>query len=371
LPRIGNREIDLGAYEYQPPPSFVPIFVAGGAPGRVQVRRIPDGALLYDFAPYPAPYAGSVSVAVGDINGDGYPDVVTGAAVGNPHVKVFDGRAFALGTFDPNNPDASLLASFFAYGTGFNIGANVAVGDVSGNGLADIVTGATAGNPDVHVYSGRDIALHTFDPNGASLLAQWFAYGLNFNIGANVAVGDVAANGYSDVVTGATAGNPHVKVYRGKDIATGTFDPNHPDASLLTEFFVHSPDYQGSDYGTFVAVGDVNGDGYGDLITGLSHSTAVFVYDGRAVAGGTFDGNNPRTNELTFFTLVPTLAPIGATVGSADFETDGKADIVTGLTGQSASVEVVDGLASGVSPPAVDNLQFVIPDIQGGLYVSA
>jgi hypothetical protein len=310
-------------------------------------------------------------VAAGDINGDGYPDVVTGAAVGNPHVKVYDGRAIALGTFDPNNPDASLLASFFAYGAGFNIGANVAVGDVSGNGLADIVTGASAGNPDVRVFSGQDIARGTFDPTGASLLAHWFAYGLDFNIGANVAAGDVAADGESDVVTGATAGNPHVKVYRGADIALGTFDPNNPDASLLTGFFVHAPDYQGFNYGAFVAVGDVNGDGYGDVVCGLSHSTAVFVYDGRAVAGGTFDGNNPKAQELTFFTVLPTLAPIGVTVGSADFEADGKADIVTGLTGPSASLEVVDGLASGVSPPAVNNLQFVIPDIQGGLDVNA
>jgi hypothetical protein len=370
-PRIANREIDIGAFESQPPAGFVQFFVVGGAPGHAQVRRVSDGSLLYDFTPYAAPYAGSVAVAMGDVNGDGYPDVVTGAAIGNPHLKVYDGRAFALGTFDPNNPDASLLAQWFPYGVGFNIGANVAVGDVNGDGFADVVSGASAGNPDVRVYSGKDIAQGTFDPTGASLLAHWFAYGLNFNIGANVAVGDVNADGFGDVVTGATAGNPHIKVYTGKDIASGTFSTFNPDASLLASFFVHSPDYLGFNYGSFVAIGDVNGDGYPDLITGLSHSTSVFVYDGQAVAGGTFDDTNPRASELTFFTVAATLAPIGVSVGSADFDADGKADIITGLTAQSPSLEVVDGLAHGVMPPAINNIRFLVPGIQSGLYVNA
>src|SRR5262249_45919152 len=48
-PRIANREIDIGAYEYQPPAGFVPFFALGGSPGRVQLRRVTDGSLLDDF----------------------------------------------------------------------------------------------------------------------------------------------------------------------------------------------------------------------------------------------------------------------------------------------------------------------------------
>jgi hypothetical protein len=368
-PRIANREIDIGAYESQPPPGFVPIFVDGGAPGRVQVRRVVDGSVLTEFAPYGSDYTASISVAVGDINGDGYPDIVTGAGAGNPHVKVYDGKAIALGTFDPNNPDASLLASFFAYGLGFNIGANVAVGDVNGNGFADIVTGATAGNPDVRVFRGQDIAQGKFDPNGASVVAQWFAYGLSFNIGVNVAVGDVSGDGFDDVVTGATAGNTQVNVYDGSAIARQLFDPNHPDHSLLTSFFI--PNTLGQNFGAFVAVGDVNAGGYGDLIVGLSQSPDVYVYDGRAIAGRTFDPNKPTAGQLTHFVAFPTPFPDGVTVGAGDFEADGKADIVTGLTGQSPLLAVIDGLATGIEPPAVNNLRFTATGIQDGLYVNA
>src|SRR5262249_33707655 len=116
------------------------IFAIGGAPRHVQGRPGRDGKLLYDFAPSRSSVTAGVTVAVGDINGDGYPDLVTGAAAGNPHVKVYDGKAVALGTFNAANPDASLLTQFFPYGLNFNIGANVAVGDVDADGFADIVT---------------------------------------------------------------------------------------------------------------------------------------------------------------------------------------------------------------------------------------
>src|SRR5262249_54440724 len=156
---------------------------------------------------------------------DGYKDLVVAATAGNPDVRVYDGQAFANGTFNAANPSASLLAQFFAYGLNFNVGANVAAGDIEHDGYADIVTGATAGNPDVHIYPGKDIAQGKFDPSGKSLIAQFFPYALQFNVGANVAVGDVNGDGYADVVTGATTGNPDVRVYSGQDLAHGTFDP--------------------------------------------------------------------------------------------------------------------------------------------------
>jgi len=221
-----TRAVDIRGRHVRTPPDLVPFFAVGGSPGRVQLHRVSDGSLLTDFTPYPAPYTGSVTVAVGDLNGDGYPDLIVGAASGNPHVKIYDGQAIATGTFDPANPDASLVTQFFAYGTNYDIGINVAVGEVKGDDYLDLITGATAGNPHVKVFDGRDIATGTFDPAhpDASLITSFFAYGLNDNLGANVAAGDVIGDRFADVVTGATAGNPHVKVFSGRDMATGTFE---------------------------------------------------------------------------------------------------------------------------------------------------
>src|SRR5262249_13794987 len=154
----------------------------------------------------------------------GFADIVTGASAGNPDVHVYNGKDVASGTFDPNG--ASLLAQFFPYALQFNVGADVAAGGANRDGFAGIGTGPTPGNPRVGVYNGKDAAGKTFNPAGPSMLAQFFAFGLNFNVGAFVTVGDVNGDGFGDVIVGASAGNPQVKVYDGQAIARGHFDAN-------------------------------------------------------------------------------------------------------------------------------------------------
>jgi len=325
-------------------------------------------------------------VAVGDVNGDGIPDLVTGAGAGNPDVRVFDGLALENGSFNPANPSASLLAQWFAYGLNFNVGANVAVGDVEKDGFADIVTGATVGNPHVKVYSGKDIATHTFDPNGASVVASWFAYGLQFNIGANVAVGDVSGNGYADVVTGASAGNPHVKVYNGKDIALHTFDPN--GSSVLASWFAFGLQFG---IGATVAIRDVpnplpvsegGGGGIpgqlgpaeiGDVVVGAaSGNPQVKVYNGGAIADGIFQPANPDSSLLNqFFAYDRLNANVGVSVAAADFEGTGNFDILTGPTQAPANFRVVKSNATGMVPPAVNGIDLVATDLTDGLFVGA
>jgi predicted outer membrane repeat protein len=332
------------------------LFAVAGS-GRVQVRRVSDGGLVLDFVPYPG-YNGPISVALGDINGDGFPDLVTGAMEGSPDVRVFDGQALAQGV-------VKQLVQFFPYGTGFNVGANVAVGDINGDGYADIVTGATLGNPDTRVYNGKDIALGTFNPNGSSLLAQWFPYALQFNVGTNVAVGDVNGDGYADIVTGANIGNPDVRVYNGKDLATGHFNP--AGASQLAQVFAFGT---GFNVGAFVAVGDVNGDGFGDVIVGASAGNPqVKVYDGQSIAQGHFDPNASLLDQ--FFAYNSAGTNQGVTVAAADFEGTGNFDILTGTTQGTPNYRVVKGNATGTLPPAVNGIDAMATDITGGLSVGA
>ena len=370
LPRIANGVIDIGAYEVQKPSAGDRFFALGGAPGRVQVRRTTDNAPIADFTPYGPSYNGAVAVAVGDVEGTGVPDLVTAALVGNPHVKVYSGKAL-LSNFDPANPDASLLTSFFAYGIHFNIGANVAVGDINGDGFGDIVTGASAGNPQVKVYDGKAIAQHTFNPANpdASLLASFFAYGLNFNIGANVAVGDVNHDGFADIVTGATAGNPQVKVYDGKAIAKGTFNGANPDASLLASFFAFGLNYN---IGAFVSVGDVTGNGFGDVIVGAAAGNPqVKVYNGQAIANHSFNGGNPDANLLASFFAYGLNYNIGASVSAANFDAGGPADILTGAAQGAPHYRLVKGLSSGIQPPAEHGIDMAASDMTGGIFVGA
>jgi hypothetical protein len=251
--------------------SGAPALITGTGVGQGQVKIFdgqaiangsivngPDSHLLANWFPFPIQFNVGVNVAVGDIEGTGFPDIVVGAAAGNPDVRVYRGQDIANNVFDPNG--SSLLVQFFPYGLGFNIGANVALGDINHDGFADLVTGPTAGNPDVRVFNGRDLAHRTLN-----LLAQFFAYGLQFNIGAFVAVGDVQGNNFPDIITGASTGNPQAKVYRGTAIASFTFDSSNPDASLLTQFFAFD---LGQNIGVTVGSGDIEMNGRWDLVTG-------------------------------------------------------------------------------------------------------
>jgi len=212
------------------------IFAVGAGSGGAPIVRVysPVGNLVASFFAYDPNYRGGVNVAVGDVTGDGIPDVVTGTGPGGgPHVKVFDGRDF------------SNVGNMFATHSGFRGGVHVAVGDVDGDGKADIITGAgNTGAPQVQVFRGSDYAQ----------IRNFFAYDQGFRGGVNVAAGDVNGDGRADIVAGAGIGGaPHVKVFDG---ASG--------AERLS-FFAYESTQTG---GVNVAVGDVDGDGRAEIVTG-------------------------------------------------------------------------------------------------------
>jgi hypothetical protein len=353
----GQYEPWVGAYK-----ELTPFFFAvGGAPGLVEIHKTSDGSLLAEFAPFGSAYTGTVTVAVGDVSGDGFDDLVAATTTGPSLVKVYNGAAIFNGIFAAN-PEGNLLAQFAPYDAAYKVGVNVAVGDINNDGYADIVTGAMAGNPHVKVYDGKGVLQDSAHAD-AHLLASFFAYGVNFNVGANVAVGDINNDGYADLVTGATAGNPHVKAYNGQAIAQGTFNSANPDASLLASFFAYGLNFN---VGATVAVGDVAGDGHGDIITGASTGNPhVKVYSGQAIAQGVFN-DSPEAYVLDQFFAYALQGNVGVVVGAADFDGSGKADILTGATG-TPHYRVISGTATGTNPPAI--LEGVSSELQGGICV--
>src|SRR5262249_35858589 len=125
-----GRIVDPGG----PGVNVVPILAVGpdsGSQPQVKVYNAANHELRFRFYAYDKSFTGGVRVAVGDINGDGQDDIITGAgAGGGSQVRVFDGKN--------GSPLSGTLGSFNAFDTGFTSGVYVAAADVNGDGHADI-----------------------------------------------------------------------------------------------------------------------------------------------------------------------------------------------------------------------------------------
>lgn len=268
------------------PPSIT--FVGADVDGDTVRLFDASGSPAFDFMPYAAGYKGGVRVAVGDVNGDGAADMIVAPGTGaGPHVKVFDGVTGALSR------------EFFPFDSGFLGGVYVAAGDVNGDGTADIIVavGPAAGTSGhVKVFSGRS----------GGEIRSFFAYP-GFSGGVTVAAGDVNGDGRADIITGAASESAgHVKVFDGRSGAE------------LRSFLAYDAGFTG---GVFVGGGDIDGDGFDDIITGA----------GPAESGGphvkVFSGADHSL--LASFLAYSSTFKGGVRVGAGDVNGDGVPDVIT------------------------------------------
>ena len=248
----------------------------GGGPrvvifdGSVQDRTTANrGTILADFFAYEDTFRGGVIVAAGDVNGDGFEDVVAGTGVGGgPRVRVFSGVDLAPGASTPNP-----IKDFFAYEDTFRGGVNVAASDINGDGFADLIAGA--GN-------GGGPRVRTFDSKTNALTADFFAYEDTFRGGVFVAAGNVTPDGRVNIVTGTgPGGGPVVRVFDAQTPQNRDTAPafNAFDGNVRT--------------GVRVATNDFGPDGFDELVaaTGPGSPAAVRAFNaaGTQVATLPFD----------------------------------------------------------------------------------
>lgn len=162
-------------------------------------------SILHSFLAYPA-FAGGVRVAAGDVNGDGADDVIIAPGPGRgPRIQVFNGLTGAT------------LRDFLAYDETFTGGVFVAAGDVNGDGVDDLVTGAgLGGGPRVRVFDGTTL----------NSLADFLAFDPAFTGGVHVAAGDVNGDAKADLVVGQSSMGGTVRVFATPSLGlTNTFQP--------------------------------------------------------------------------------------------------------------------------------------------------
>jgi hypothetical protein len=287
------------------------------------LRRAPDWTAESDQA---YSYFGAAVSTAGDVNGDGYSDVIVGADWfdgGDPNegrAFVYHGSAAGLSTTPDWIAESDQFWAFF----GISVGT---VGDANGDGYDDVIVGASS-------YSnGQDLEGRAFvyhgSPAGLSATPSWTAesdQALAF-FGASVGTaGDVNGDGYDDAIVGAynyddgQAGEGWSFVYQGSAAGLSAT----PDWTAQTD---QAFARLGISVGT---AGDVNGDGYDDVIVGAYHYTngqdsegRAFVYHGSPAGLSAAPYWRVESNQVS--------ALFGFSVGTAgDVNGDGYDDVIVG-----------------------------------------
>jgi hypothetical protein len=342
-------------------------------------------------------WAGRVAPA-GDVNGDGFDDMLVGAQLGDDggiwdagEAYVVFGSASGFGTVDATGRAVIDLTSLSA-AQGFIIQGDVAgdqagrvgpAGDVNGDGFDDVIVGAifgddggsNAGESYVVFGSalgfGAPVTVGGFTRQVIDLTTLTAAQGFVIqgdaagdNLGHSVAsAGDVNGDGFDDVIIaaplgddgGTDAGEAYVVFGSssgfGSPVVAGGFTRQVIDLTTLTaaQGFIIQGDAAGDAASQVSPVGDINGDGFADLVVGANggddggaNAGEAYVIFGSSAGLGTVDGTGRRVFDLT--TLAPSQGFIiqgdsegdaaGANVYSAgDFNGDGFDDLIVGAPG--------------------------------------
>lgn len=242
-----------------------------------------DGSIFKSFFPYSPTFKGPIHVATGNLDRDLPEEIVTGAGFGGgPHVRIFD-------------VEGRLKGQFFAYDKNRRNGVMVAVGDIDGDGISEIVTGSGKGfKPEVKIFR-----------KDGTVVSSFLAYNEKFLGGVNVASGDINGDGIDEIVTGpGLGGGPHIRIF-------------DKDGKVIRQFFAFNAESRG---GAQVAVGDTNNDIFEEIIT--------------AVEGGS--GPVVRVYRTTDFQLIGeflAFAPnsfSGLYLAVGDHDSDGANEIIVG-----------------------------------------
>jgi hypothetical protein len=169
--------------------------------------------------------------ALGDVNGDGILDVFSIAAFnGGPRTALYDGKDVLVARSAGRDP-IKLVGDFFAAPSGADEGRggrSIAVGDVNGDGVADLI--ATGDNllgtgNQIVIFSGADLVAGRFPGFGATPIANFTVGGQSPGALISVATVNADGDGRADLAVGSGAGQASlVKVYLGKDLS-GTTEP--------------------------------------------------------------------------------------------------------------------------------------------------
>ena len=345
---------------------------------------------------------GSDGIAFGDVNGDGYDDLIIGALRADPGGRsnagevyvIYGSASLPVSTVDLNTDGAiSAAGETRILGDDGNdlSGSAVASGDVNGDGCDDVIIGVPRGAPggrteagEIYIIYGSDSLPGTIvdlNTDGAiSPAGETRILGDDFfdRAGTSVASGDVNGDGYDDVIIGAPFADPGSparsdagEVYvvyggvgrPGTAVSLSSLPGTHGETRILG-------DDAGGRAGSVVDCGDVNGDGYDDIAFGAPRvdpagrtnaGASCVVYGGAGLPASIVDlADGPGVNGETRVLGDDNDDYSGWSIATADVDGDGRDDVIIGAyradpggRGDAGEVYVIYG-SGGLPGTSVD-----------------
>ncbi|MFC7498316.1 hypothetical protein ACFQRC_03675 [Enterovirga sp. GCM10030262] len=391
----GVNDIIVGAYgpDYGGDYSGAAYVIFGKTSGLADIDlgslAAADGFVIEGAARFDS--AGTRVASAGDVNGDGFDDMLVGAPYGQATYGweyagvsyLIFGKAggFAdidLAVLDPTDGFRIEGAIYDAYAAAVS-----SAGDINGDGFDDIIVGAREGGDyggfrpgEAYVIFGKASGFADIDVGNLAAADGFTLRGEADNDNAGVTVssaGDINDDGFDDIVIGAP-GNDEAGVDAGAAYVLFGKASGFTDIDLSSlaagDGFVISGDAEGDKLGAVSSAGDFNGDGFADIIVGAPHGDDGGTSAGEAyVIFGKASGFGP----IDLSSLAPEDGLIlqggafdwaGYSVASAgDLNGDGFDDLVVGAKRDaragldSGSAYVIFGRASGGGTPEADNLE--------------
>ncbi|EQA47146.1 FG-GAP repeat protein [Leptospira broomii serovar Hurstbridge str. 5399] len=268
-------------------------------------------------------------VDLGDVNGDGYADLAAGATAYSANT----GQVYIFHSTGITGISASSVGNANATITGIagsQLGYALALGDINGDGYADLATGA-------YMYSNHAGQAYVFHSTGSAGITASSYSGASTtiigpgtsNFAASLALGDVNGDGYADLALG---GN-YYNTSRGNIWIFHSAGSGGITASSYSSANTNIPgETIYNDFGLPLAFGDVNGDGYADLASGANRynntfTGKVYVFQSTGINGITVSAAGSATTMITGQTSGDTF---GGNLTFGDINGDGYADLAAG-----------------------------------------
>jgi hypothetical protein len=376
IPSGGRIDLAFAMPPISPALTGIPIVMQGYVPFALsnsatlpldEAYYVPAAALVLTS---PQPQAGAKfgdRVATGDLNGDGAVDIVVGAWFEDYGGFDFAGRAYIF--WGPSFTSTLVLDPPSPYPAG-EFGDGVAVADFDGDGLVDLMVGEASGYPFssvgpgyLYFYSGGP----GFSPTPRLTITSAVA-GLNADIFGRIHTeGDLNGDGFIDIAIGlpnATVGPlslaGRIHVFWG------------PSFDTYTELVSPEPEAN-ANFGSALAIGDVDGDGLANLIEGSGRDDvgssenvgSVHVYTGPALSLSNTISNPLGLVAFSYF---------GDGLGTADLDQDGLADVAASdefdhvfvfWSGTASNYSLIKKPPSGSNPLGAFGFHLEAGDVNG------